>query len=128
MSPRNTSAAIIKLLKDTSCHTLLTTYQTLGTLVEQMKLELAATDPTYSLKIIEVPPLFDIFPKLGHETLEDPFEEYPTGTRPPLDDVLLYLHSSGSTGFPKTIPQSFKTMVHWASLRKPFSTLALHGL
>jgi acyl-coenzyme A synthetase/AMP-(fatty) acid ligase len=32
--------------------------------------------------------------------------------------VLIYLHSSGSTGFPKTIRQTFKSMVHWASFRK----------
>ncbi|KAF9477786.1 acetyl-CoA synthetase-like protein [Pholiota conissans] len=116
MSPRNTAAAIIKLLKDTSCHRLLTTYQSLGTLVDQINSELATSDPTYSLKIDEVPPLFDIFPKLGQETAEDLFEEYPTGTSAPLDDVLMYLHSSGSTGFPKTIPQTFRSMVHWASL------------
>ncbi|KAF8192961.1 putative aminoadipate reductase [Pholiota molesta] len=30
-----------------------------------IKSELAASDPTYPLRIIEVPPLFDIFPKLG---------------------------------------------------------------
>ncbi|KAF9475758.1 putative aminoadipate reductase [Pholiota conissans] len=103
ISPRNTAAAIIKLLKDTSCHRLLTTYQTLGTLVDQIRSELATSDPTYSLKIDE-------------ESAEDPFEEYQTGTSAPLDDVLMYLHSSGSTGFLKTIPQTFRSMVHWASL------------
>lgn len=117
MSPRNTASAIIKLLKDTSCHRILTTYQTLGTLIDQIKTELASTDPTYDLTIDEVPLLSDIFPKLGHEKLPDLFEEYPTGRRAGLDEVLMYLHSSGSTGLPKTVPQTFRSMVHWAALR-----------
>ncbi|KAF8956600.1 hypothetical protein BDZ97DRAFT_2062868 [Flammula alnicola] len=116
MSPRNTAAAIIKLLKDTSCHRLLTTYQTLRPLVDEIKSELASTDASYTLTVDEVPPLLEIFPKLGHEKVEHPFEEYPTGARPPIDDVLMYLHSSGSTGFPKTITQTFKSMAHWGSL------------
>ncbi|KAF8956587.1 acetyl-CoA synthetase-like protein [Flammula alnicola] len=116
MSPRNTAAAIIKLLKDTSCHRLLTTYQTLRPLVDDTRSELAASDPSYIFTVDEAPPFQDIFPKLGREKAEDPFQEYPSGARAPIDDVLLYLHSSGSTGFPKTIPQTFKSMVHWASL------------
>ncbi|KAF8954562.1 hypothetical protein BDZ97DRAFT_1975945 [Flammula alnicola] len=115
MSPRNTAASIIKLLKDTSCHRLLTTYHTLRPLVDEIRSELTSSDPLYAFTVDEVPPVQEIFPKLGRESLEDPFEEYPHGVRPPIDDILLYLHSSGSTGFPKTIPQTFKSMVHWAS-------------
>lgn len=117
MSPRNTAAAIIKLLKDTSCHRLLTTYHTLSNLIDQVNEELASTSPSYMLTIDEVPPLSEIFPMLGQEKLEDAFTEYPAGARLGLDKVLMYLHSSGSTGFPKTIPQTFRSMVHWASLR-----------
>jgi acyl-CoA synthetase (AMP-forming)/AMP-acid ligase II len=35
-----------------------------------------------------------------------------------LDDVLLYLHSSGSTGLPKSIPTTFRSVVHWAGQRE----------
>ncbi|KIM43694.1 hypothetical protein M413DRAFT_443603 [Hebeloma cylindrosporum] len=115
MSPRNTAAAIIKLLQDTSCHRLLTTQETLRPLITEVTSELSSSDSPYDLSIEEVPPLLDIFPKLGYEKEEDAFEPYPSGVRPPLDDVLIYLHSSGSTGFPKTIRQTFKSMVHWAS-------------
>lgn len=117
MSPRNAAAAIIKMMKETNCHRLLTTYQTLRPLVDEINNTLKSTEPSFELLVDEVPPLFDIFPKLGKETAEDPFVEYPTGPRLPLDDVLLYLHSSGSTGFPKTITQTFRTMLHWAGMR-----------
>jgi len=118
MSPRNTAAAIIKLLRDTSCHRLLTTQETLRPLITEISSELSSSDSSYDLSIEEVPPLLDIFPELGHEKEEDPFQPYPSGVRPLVEDVLIYLHSSGSTGFPKTIRQTFKTMVHWASLRE----------
>jgi acyl-CoA synthetase (AMP-forming)/AMP-acid ligase II len=118
MSPRNTAAAIIKLMKDTSCHRLLTTRHTLQSLIDDIQAQFALSDPNYVLQIDEVPAISTIFPKLGNEKVEDPFQEYPSGTRRGLDDVLLYLHSSGSTGLPKTIPQTFKSMVDWASLRE----------
>lgn len=118
MSPRNTAAAIIKLMKDTSCHRLLTTRHTLQSLIDDIQAQVALSDPNYALQVDEVPAISTIFPELGNEKVEDPFQEYPSGTCPSLDDVLLYLHSSGSTGLPKTIPHTFKSMVDWASLRE----------
>lgn len=118
MSPRNTATAIIKLMKETSCHTLITTKQTLQPLIRDIESELQSLDSTYPLCIEEVPPLHEIFPRLGHEKAEDPFDPYPRGIRPPLDSISMYIHSSGSTGLPKTVPQTFKSMVHWASFRE----------
>jgi acyl-coenzyme A synthetase/AMP-(fatty) acid ligase len=69
------------------------------------------------LSIEEVPLLHEIYPKLGHEKEEDPFEPYPPGPRPSLDDICIYIHSSGSTSLPKSIPQKFRTLIHWASMR-----------
>ena len=117
MSPRNTAGAVIELLKDTSCHRLLTTHHTFSNLIDQVKKGLASTSPSYILTTDEVPSLSEIFPRLGQEKLEDAFTEYPAGAKPGLDKILMYLHSSGSTGFPKTIPQTFRSMVHWAGLR-----------
>ncbi|CAA7265482.1 unnamed protein product [Cyclocybe aegerita] len=114
MSPRNTAVATIKLVKETSCHRLVATRATLRPLMEDLEKELAA-DPLYALSIEEVPPLFDIFPKLGQEKEEDPFTPYPTAQRPSLKEIAMYLHSSGSTGLPKTIAQTFRAIVHWAS-------------
>ncbi|PPQ80241.1 hypothetical protein CVT25_003501 [Psilocybe cyanescens] len=116
MSPRNTAAAIIKMLKETDCHRLLATQQTLKSLLANIKSELAEKSPGFELTVEEMPAFYDVYPKLGQETKDDPFEEYPRPlVRPPLDNVMLYLHSSGSTGFPKSIAETFKIMVHWAS-------------
>ncbi|KDR79161.1 hypothetical protein GALMADRAFT_277673 [Galerina marginata CBS 339.88] len=116
MSPRNTAAAIIKMLKETGCHRLLTTQETLKSLVTEIKTDLARDSPGFELIVEEMPPVHEIYPKMGHETKVDPFEEYPRpSVRPLLDNVLLYLHSSGSTGFPKSIAETFRIMCHWAS-------------
>lgn len=119
MSPRNTAAAIIKMLKEVGCHRLLTTQETLKSLVSDIKTELARDSPGFELAVEEMPPIREIYPKLGHETKDDPFQEYPKPpVRPPMDNVLLYLHSSGSTGFPKSIAETYKIISHWASFRE----------
>ncbi|KAH9475986.1 putative NRPS-like protein biosynthetic cluster [Psilocybe cubensis] len=110
MSPRNTPAAIVKLLNETSCHRLITTQETLRPLLDEIKAELP------SLVIEEAPPLFDIFPRLGHEKLDDPFEPYSQGPRAHMDEVAMYIHSSGSTGMPKTIAQTTRILMEWSKL------------
>jgi acyl-CoA synthetase (AMP-forming)/AMP-acid ligase II len=119
MSPRNTAAATIKLMKDSSAHRLLTTRETLQPFVNEIMSELSKEKTPYEISIEEAPAFGQIFPKLGNEKSEDPFEEYPKGSRPPLDDTMLYLHSSGSTGLPKTIRHTYRSLVNWAS----FSTI-----
>ncbi|KAG6812313.1 hypothetical protein H0H93_013889, partial [Arthromyces matolae] len=123
ISPRNTSAAIVHLLKATSSHRILTTTVTLRTLLDGVKAELAADSPDFDLSIEEIPSLGQLYPKLGAETVHDPFERYPAPLqRVPLSDVAMILHSSGSTGFPKAIRQTHLTLSHWAS----FPTVALY--
>jgi acyl-CoA synthetase (AMP-forming)/AMP-acid ligase II len=112
-------------LQKTSCHRLITTPVTLRALVDGVQAELAANDPNFQLVVEDIPSLDEVYPKLGKEKTDDPFEPYPQPTiRPPLTDVLLYLHSSGSTGFPKAIPQTYQNMTHWADARK-FTTTHL---
>ncbi|KAG6878934.1 putative NRPS-like protein biosynthetic cluster [Termitomyces sp. T32_za158] len=114
ISPRNTPAAIVHLLLKTSCHRLITTSATLSSLLDGVKTELAAD---FDLSIEEIPMLYQIYPRLGNETVDDPFERYPPPLmRPHMSDVALYLHSSGSTGFPKAIPQTYLILAHWAAL------------
>ncbi|KAF8878948.1 putative aminoadipate reductase [Infundibulicybe gibba] len=115
ISPRNTPAAVVQLLKASHCHRLVTTRTTLRPLIEGIIAELHH-DPGFSLVIEEVPPLDVIYPRIGAETALDPFKPYPPPpTRPSLDDIALYLHSSGSTGFPKAIPQTHRMLSHWSS-------------
>lgn len=117
MSPRNSAPAIVKMLKEVSCHKLLTTQETLKSIVTEV-VDLLEKD-NYALEIVEMPPLYEIFPRLGVETAADPFEEYPkAAVRPGLDDAMLYLHSSGSTGFPKSIKETYRIFCHWAAFGK----------
>lgn len=108
----------------TSSHRLIATRQTLSHLLNGVKTEVFAKEPTYELSIEELPALDAIFPRLGHEVEEDSFIPYPPiEIRPDLSEVCLYLHSSGSTGLPKVIPQTHKVQINLASSRTFFKVL-----
>ncbi|TFK50396.1 acetyl-CoA synthetase-like protein [Heliocybe sulcata] len=109
MSPRNSAAAISHMLQKTSCHRLITTSVSLESLVSAVKSELSTIN--YDLRIDEMPSVHDVFPRLGHEAVEHPFTPYSTLAKCEADDVVIYLHSSGSTGFPKSIPHSNRTLM-----------------
>lgn len=94
----------------------MTTYTTLKSLVEQVRTQL--TSSGIELQVHEVPSLDRIFPRLSKEQLSDPFEEYIPRSRPKLTDVAFYMHSSGSTGFPKPIPQTQMSVLHWCNFRE----------
>jgi len=85
-------------------------------LLDAVKVELEATNTTHELAIEEVPSLGDIFPKLGVETKDDSFTPFETDYKPKIDEIAMYLHSSGSTGLPKAIPQTHRILLHWMSI------------
>ncbi|KAJ7696821.1 acetyl-CoA synthetase-like protein [Mycena rosella] len=117
ISHRNSAAAVLHLLKNTDSHRLLTTKSSLAHLVDSVSADLSVQSPPYELSIEEFPLLGEIYPHLGHETKEDAFAAYPDSTtRTPLDNVALYLHSSGSTGFPKCIPETHRSFIHYGAL------------
>ncbi|KAF7378113.1 Acetyl-CoA synthetase-like protein [Mycena sanguinolenta] len=108
ISHRNTTAAIFHLLKNTGSHRVLTTIGS-RRLVETV----ASDNAGYELSIEDIPLLGQIYPHLGHETPKHPFVPYSSPTTSiSLDNVALYLHSSGSTGLPKPIPQAHRNLVH----------------
>ncbi|KAF7985842.1 hypothetical protein HWV62_526 [Athelia sp. TMB] len=110
ISPRNSPEAIISLLQKTSCTRILTTSPSLGELISQV----TALAP---FNVEEAPTISKCYPFLGQETALDTFESYPPlAGRVGLDDVLFYLHSSGSTGLPKPIPQSGRAILGWCTL------------
>ncbi|KAK0478796.1 putative aminoadipate reductase [Armillaria novae-zelandiae] len=115
LSPRNSAAATAKLLQDVGSRHLVAS-SAFKALVEEIQLELEL-ELSVNISVSEVPSLDSIFPKLGSETRGDPFTPYVSTTRSPLTDVAFYLHSSGSTGFPKTIPQTQTSILHWCSFR-----------
>ncbi|KAJ7458517.1 hypothetical protein FB451DRAFT_1046638 [Mycena latifolia] len=118
ISPTTSAAAIVNLLRNTSCHRLIATCVTLGALVAEIKQELNCLDGNFVLCIEEMPPLAQIYPNLGVETADCAFEAYlASPNQPEFDDICLYLHSSGSTGFPKAIPETHRMLMQWSTLK-----------
>ncbi|KAF9007721.1 hypothetical protein BDZ89DRAFT_1231321 [Hymenopellis radicata] len=117
LSPRNSSAATAKLLQDVNCFQVVATSSTLGDLLSQTQLELEQHGK--QLLVHEMPLTQTLYLLLGRESSVTAFEYYTTGTSPgSLSDIAFYLHSSGSTGLPKAIPQSHLSNVHWCFFRE----------
>ncbi|KAJ7153103.1 putative aminoadipate reductase [Mycena crocata] len=116
ISPRNSPAAIVHLLRATLCRRIISTCVTLEPLLVGIKQAFAQAEPDFSLRIDEVPSLSQVYPNLGVEAASCPFEPYmPSINVPALDDVCVYLHSSGSTGLPKAIPQTHRALIEQSS-------------
>ncbi|KAH0833866.1 putative nonribosomal peptide synthetase [Lanmaoa asiatica] len=115
MSPRNSPAAVVNMMRKTGCHRLISTRHSLGTLLDGIRTEFASrVDEPVDLEIEEPPALAYVYPELGKETASTPFVPYPKADERPVNDAIMYyLHSSGSTGFPKPIPITYLTAVHW---------------
>lgn len=111
VNPRNSPEAIAHLLQSTSCHRVVGTPASFPSLFADVS---AALPPDYALTVDELPFGHSLYPKLGSETAADPFEAYPPpARRPALTDIGYYLHSSGSTGFPKAIPFPHQVVLEW---------------
>jgi len=121
ISPRNSAAAVVGMMEKTKCRRLITTHHTLGSLIGEIKTSFLTRDTTEAgqLQVDEVPILRDLYPTLVMDAPNESFVPYPLPIlRPSKHDVLFYLHSSGSTGFPKPIPMTNLTAIHWCSSRK----------
>ncbi|KAG6909219.1 putative NRPS-like protein biosynthetic cluster [Tephrocybe rancida] len=115
ISPRNSPAAVVNLLEKTSCHRIITTNVTLKALIDGIRSQISGTPLLDLLQVEEAPSLATAYPNLGHETPEHSFERFPSPSQPlSRDDLCIYLHSSGSTGFPKAIPQTHLAWMHWS--------------
>lgn len=127
MSPRNSASAVINLLEKTGSHRIVTNDH-VSSLRAEVQAELAAKN--YDLQVDSMPGLYDAFPSLrpatnGHAVngMHKVTPYPPRSTPPPPDERVLYLHSSGSTGFPKPIPLTSKIMLHMAQRRASASAL-----
>ncbi|KAF7789161.1 hypothetical protein EIP86_000098 [Pleurotus ostreatoroseus] len=111
MSPRNSPAAIVNMMEQTSCKRIIS-QSSLSTLIDSVKVEL--DHKHFSARVDELPGLNEIFPTLDRDATSAPLTLYPGSSEPrSAQDVVLYLHSSGSTGFPKAIPQTQITIRDW---------------
>lgn len=119
-SPRNSAAAVLNMMEKTKCRRLITTYHSLGPLIDGIKTDIATQGAEAdNLQVDEALLLKDLYPALVRDTPDEAFVLYPPQTaRSSKNDVLFYLHSSGSTGFPKPIPITNLTAIHWCSSRK----------
>ncbi|KAF9232886.1 amp-CoA ligase, partial [Melanogaster broomeanus] len=121
--PRNSPPAVVNMMQKTGCRRLIATGYTLGPLLDGIRTELASLgDGSIQLQIEEPPALAYAYPKLGKEMASDPFVPYRKAEERPMNnDIMYYLHSSGSTGFPKPIPITYLTAVHWCMTRECFT-------
>lgn len=120
MSPRKSAAGIISILRATDCHRILATRSTLQALLDSIVFELqsqpGADGNQFDLSI-EEPPEFNIrYPHLGRESIGDTFTPYPYLYKPDMDSIALYLHSSGSTGYPKPIAEIYRVIIIWCTM------------
>jgi acyl-coenzyme A synthetase/AMP-(fatty) acid ligase len=103
MSPRNSGAAVSSMLRKVSAHSLVITSSSVKPLLDDVKREME--NDNYGLEVIELPSLIDIYPRLASETEADPFEPVLMAERDAFAcGIVMYIHSSGSTGHPKPIP------------------------
>ncbi|KAH9951150.1 hypothetical protein B0H21DRAFT_855734, partial [Amylocystis lapponica] len=126
MSQRNSPAAIASMLERSNCHRVVVQPAYVA-LVDDAR----ALLPSHHIRLDTLPALADVLPTLSPSTasLTVPAPPpYPAPARAPSPtDVLLYLHSSGSTGHPKPIPQTHATLRTWCTL--PWATASrAHGL
>ncbi|KAG2047412.1 putative aminoadipate reductase [Suillus hirtellus] len=114
MSPRNSAAAVTSMMQKTGCRRLITTRHSLASLIDGVEAGLASATQTSQLQIDEIPALKYLYPSLVSGTPNEAVVPYPSLDPPSSENVILfYLHSSGSTGFPKPIPISNLTAIHW---------------
>jgi long-subunit acyl-CoA synthetase (AMP-forming) len=107
MSHRNSAAAIIHMLQTVGCNRILTTPRghnvMIDTLISSVQEE-CPSDLSLNIEYIPSPDLMYLhITRIAHENF---WEAYPLRKRS-LEDICVYLHSSGSTGFPKSIPFTF---------------------
>ncbi|KAG1870690.1 putative aminoadipate reductase [Suillus subalutaceus] len=114
MSPRNSAAAVTSMMQKTGCCRLITTQHSLTSLIDGVKAGFVSATQTSQLQIDEIPALNHLYPALVSGTPNEAIVPYSSpGLRSSENDVLFYLHSSGSTGFPKPIPLTNLIAIHW---------------
>lgn len=116
MSPCNSPESICAMLKKTSCKQIIYS-QSFSTIFSTIQSRMHENSSPVDLTLL--PDLLNIFPSLNISKQDTEFTPYPYD--PSLsspDEIVLYLHSSGSTGSPKPIPQTHRIILQWANTRK----------
>ncbi|TCD62140.1 hypothetical protein EIP91_007292 [Steccherinum ochraceum] len=114
MSPKNSPEAVCHMLRTTKCHRVLS-QPSLSALTSAVKATLE--EEGHSVQLEELPAFHDIFPTLVSRQVNGDahVEPYPARNPPRgMDDLVIYIHSSGSTGLPKSIPWTERILLTWA--------------
>ena len=113
------------MLAATSCNRILADKFTTS-LANQVRSELASEG--VDVRIDCLPCLYDIFTHMNEEvsamTANAPGDLYPTCSQPVnLMDTMMIMHSSGSTGHPKSIHFTHKRILHFMVTSEPIRSL-----
>ncbi|KIJ64886.1 hypothetical protein HYDPIDRAFT_132077 [Hydnomerulius pinastri MD-312] len=113
ISYRLSADAVAHLMRATSCGGLIRSRHDLHDLTAGVEAQFSSEG---ALETMEVPSFTEVYPKLGHETASDAFERFDApAKRSALQDITLYLHTSGSTGYPKPVRHTHQMGLNWCN-------------
>jgi long-subunit acyl-CoA synthetase (AMP-forming) len=113
MSPRNSPQGVAYMLQSTSC-TRIIAQESTASLVGQVRSDMELQG--VKITIDHLPALKDVFPRFDDKlnSAQAEVEPYPSATqRGDSHQTALFIHSSGSTGYPKSVPSSSKRFLQW---------------
>lgn len=109
MSTRNTAEGVSFMMEATSCRRVVA-YPPDSTLLQQVQAHMRTTG--FQIQVDNVPALHDVFPSLNGTSFPET-EPYPAARiAADLADHCMYLHSSGSTGLPKSVNFTWLRTLH----------------
>ncbi|KAG6828146.1 hypothetical protein H0H92_009033 [Tricholoma furcatifolium] len=101
---------VAELIAKTSCRRVLATDSVhIRARVAEIKAHLETLG--HALDVDEMPSLEAVYPYLAHEDVDHPFEPYRFPGRRSATDVCTVVHSSGTTGSPKIIAQTYQCWI-----------------
>ncbi len=115
VSPKLSAEAIARLFKQTSAHRVITQDPFLPVL-EDAQTQLGAEG--FNLAIEDLIPIEQAFPAVKLDDVATQLVEgtYPKAHQEPnADDIVMYIHSSGSTGFPKPVKLTGRILLQWST-------------
>ncbi|KZT70000.1 acetyl-CoA synthetase-like protein [Daedalea quercina L-15889] len=116
MSPRNSAPAIAGMMERTRCHRVVAP-PAFAALIAGVR---GALPSGYAVQVDAPPALSSVFPSLAPSPDRAPApepESYPPPPHEPAPTATaFYLHSSGSTGHPKPVPQTHAFVLQWCRM------------